>query len=95
MRVRNCGGCQRYVQHVLLLVLLSRTCRAGARHLDALLVGGGGGLVLLLVELVGGGVKSTGGTVGEESLPGTLPLACSLLASLEEVAAAPWTVSAT
>jgi len=30
-----------------------------------------------------------------ESLPGTLPLACSLLASLEEVAAAPWTDSAT
>ena len=30
-----------------------------------------------------------------ESLPGTLPLAFSLLASLEEVAVAPWTVSAT
>ena len=82
MRVRNCGGRQRYVQHVLLLVLLSRTCRAGARHLDALLVGGGGGLVLLLVELVGGGVKSTGGTVGEGVLAGDVALGLLLVSLL-------------
>ena len=64
------------------MLWLSLTCRAGARHLDALLVGGGGGLVLLLVELVGGGVKSTGGTVGEGVLAGNVALGLLLVGLL-------------
>jgi hypothetical protein len=58
------------------------TWRAGARHLDALLVGGGRGVVLLLVELVAGGVKSTGGTVGEGVLAGDVALGLLLVGLL-------------
>jgi len=58
------------------------TCRAEARHLDALLVGGGGALVLLLVELVAGGVKSTRGTVGEGVLAGDVALGLLLVGLL-------------
>ena len=55
---------------------------AGARHLDALLVGGGGSVVLLLVELVAGGVKSTGGTVGDGVLAGDVALGLLLVGLL-------------
>ena len=64
------------------VLLLERTCRAGTRHLDALLVGGGGGVVLLLVELVAGGVKGTRGTVGEGVLAGDVALGLLLVGLL-------------
>jgi len=63
-------------------IAASLTWRAGARHLDALLVGGGRGVVLLLVELVAGGVKSTGGTVGEGVLAGDVALGLLLVTLL-------------
>ena len=66
----------------MIVFMPSLTCRAGARHLDALLVGGGGSVVLLLVELVGGGVKSTGGTVGEGVLAGNVALGLLLVGLL-------------
>lgn len=54
----------------------------GRRHLDALLVGLGRALVLLLVDLVAGGVKGAGGTVGERVLAGDVALGLLLVGLL-------------
>ena len=63
-------------------VVANLTWRAGARHLDALLVGGGGGLVLLLVDLVAASVKGTGDTVADGVLAGDVALGLLLVGLL-------------
>lgn len=81
MRVRNCCYCQ-WRSSSICLFLYGRTWHAGARHLDALLVGGGGGVVLLLVDLVAAGVKGARDTVADGVLAGDVALGLLLVALL-------------